>query len=349
MNILETNALTKIYGSMRAVDELDMRVAEGDIYGFVGKNGAGKSTTMNMVAGLATPTSGEIRLFGSTGPDAVRRASSFSSEPSRIGVLIEEPGVIPNLSAYENLMAKALSLGVVRAREHCLDLLSLVGLAESGARKVKKFSMGMKQRLGVALALVGSPDLLLLDEPFNGMDPEATRELRGALVTLNQERGVTMIISSHVLDQLMRVANRFGVIARGHMAREFTEEELHAACGNAIRLKTTDPSRTLAILEERLSGARLRVEPDQSIVVAGVGGAQAESRFGGAAAGQSGAPEVEQVSRILHDADQVVLELSVIERDIEDYFVELMGGAGSDAASQAQGLPRNPKAKGGAR
>ena len=115
MNILETNALTKIYGSMRAVDELDMRVAEGDIYGFVGKNGAGKSTTMNMVAGLATPTSGEIRLFGSTGPDAVRRASSFSSEPSRIGVLIEEPGVIPNLSAYENLMAKALSLGVVRA------------------------------------------------------------------------------------------------------------------------------------------------------------------------------------------------------------------------------------------
>ncbi|OUP06646.1 ATP-binding cassette domain-containing protein [Collinsella sp. An2] len=347
MNILETSALTKTYGTMRAVDGLDMHVAEGDIYGFVGKNGAGKSTTMNMIAGLATPTAGEIKLFGTVhGAGASGRASSFSSDPSRIGVLIEDPGIIPNLSAYENLMTKALSLGVVRAREQCRELLELVGLEQAGPRKVKKFSMGMRQRLGVALALVGSPDLLLLDEPFNGMDPEATRELRGALVRLNQERGVTMIISSHVLDQLMRVANRFGVIAKGRMVREFTEDELHAACGSSIRVRTADPSRTLAILEERLAGADLRVDPDRSIVVSGTATRQATSRFGGASAepASSGAPTVEQVSRILHDTDQVVLELAVLERDVEDYFVELMGGtdAGDARPSSAAGTPRPP-------
>ena len=127
----------------------------------------------------------------------------------------------------------------------------------------------MKQRLGLALALVGSPDVLLLDEPFNGMDPETTRDLRRALVSLNRERGVTILISSHVLDQLMRVCTRFGVIAGGRMVREFTDEELHAACGSSIRVRTTDPARTLAPLEERLPRATYRVEPDQAIVIGG--------------------------------------------------------------------------------
>ena len=225
MNVIECRALTKRYGGVNAVDALDMRVGAGDIYGFVGKNGAGKSTTMKMVAGLVAPTSGTLELFG-MGPygaahaaqlDAAGRAGSFSSATSRIGALIEEPGVLMNFSATENLMMKALAMGVIRPKEQVAELLHLVGLEHAGARKVKKFSQGMKQRLGLALALVGSPDLLLLDEPFNGMDPETTRDLRRALVALNQERGVTIVISSHVLDQLMRVCTRFGVIAAGRM------------------------------------------------------------------------------------------------------------------------------------
>ncbi len=331
MNAIDIRGLTKRYGKTFAVDHLNMRVVSGDIYGFVGKNGAGKSTTMKMIAGLTTPTSGELALFNSVSAGQ-GRAGSFSASPSRIGALIEEPGVMPNFSAGENLMMKALAMGVVRPRKQVAELLQLVGLEAAGARKVKKFSQGMKQRLGLALALVGSPDLLLLDEPFNGMDPETTRDLRRALVRLNQERGVTIVISSHVLDQLMRVCTRFGVIAAGRMVREFTDEELHSTCGSSVRVRTADPARALAILEERLAGATFRMEPDQAIVVSGGVRSSAVS-FGGAATdpAASGAPSVEEVSRILHEADQVVLELSVLERDIEDYFVELMDGGASAA------------------
>ena len=152
MNVIQINGLTKAYGGTRAVDGLNMRVGQGDIYGFVGKNGAGKSTTMKMIAGLVTPTSGSIKLF-----DEQRTDGGFSSSFSRIGTLIEQPGLLPNFSAFENLMMKALSIGVVRPREQCTELLTLVGLEDAGARKTKKFSLGMKQRLGLALALVGRP------------------------------------------------------------------------------------------------------------------------------------------------------------------------------------------------
>lgn len=335
MNVIDIRGLTKRYGKTFAVDRLDMHVAAGDIYGFVGKNGAGKSTTMKMIAGLATPSAGQLALFGE---DRSHVAGSFSGAPSRIGALIEEPGVLPNFSATENMMMKALAMGVVRPREQVDDLLQLVGLEGVGPRRAKKFSLGMRQRLGLALALVGSPDLLLLDEPFNGMDPETTRDLRRALVRLNRDRGVTIVISSHVLDQLMRVCTRFGVIAGGHMVREFTDEELHAACGSSVRVKTADPARALAILEERLPGATFRVEPDQAIVVGG-GARRATSAYGGASSdpAASGAPSVEDVSRVLHDAGQAVLELTVLERDIEDYFVELMDGGSRPAAPAPEG------------
>lgn len=145
MNVIQINGLTKAYGGTRAVDGLNMRVGQGDIYGFVGKNGAGKSTTMKMIAGLVTPTSGSIKLF-----DEQRADGGFSSAFSRIGTLIEQPGLLPNFSAFENLMMKALSIGVVRPREQCTELLTLVGLEDAGARKTKKFSLGMKQRLGLA-------------------------------------------------------------------------------------------------------------------------------------------------------------------------------------------------------
>ena len=325
MNVIETRSLTKVYGHGRnrkvAVDRLNMHVAAGDIYGFVGKNGAGKSTTMKMIAGLVTPTSGEIELFGEgeSGAAPNRKPGIFSAEYSRIGALIEEPGVLPGLSAYDNLMAKALAIGVVRAKEQCHDLLNLVGLTDTGTKKVKGFSLGMKQRLGLALALLGGPDLLLLDEPLNGLDPEATRAMRNTLMQLNRERGITIVISSHVLDQLNRVATRFGVVRTGTLVKEFTEDELHAACGSSIRVRTANTAQTLAILEERLAGAgaTFRAEPDGAILV-------------------SGTATVEDISRILHESNQTVLELSVLERDIEDYFVELMGGTDVQIGDESQ-------------
>ena len=308
MNVIEARGLTKAYRGKRVVDRLDMRVAQGDIYGFVGKNGAGKSTVMKMVCGLVTPTEGEIRLFGDARPGG--------EGDLRVGALIEEPGLVPNLTAYENLMAKALALGVVDAPARCREALALVGLEGVGRKKAKGFSLGMKQRLGLALALVGSPDLLLLDEPFNGLDPEGTRAMRNLIVRLNQTLGVTVVISSHVLDQLDRVATRFGVIAEGRMVREMTAEQVQAECGDSLRVRTADPARALALMEEAFPQATLRALPDGSLSVAGDYDTTAVSRF-------------------LHDADQTVLEMSPVRRDIEDYFVELMEGGAQGAARAA--------------
>lgn len=300
MNVIETHGLTKRYRRKLAVDNLDMTVAAGDIYGFVGKNGSGKSTTMKMVAGLARPTAGEVVLFGDP-----ERGGATPQGFSRIGALIESPGVLQSLTVRDNLVAKALALGMTHAGAVADDLLALVGLDPTDHRRVKAYSLGMKQRLGLALALVGSPDLLLLDEPFNGLDPEATRDMRLALVRLNHEHGVTIVISSHVLDQLDRVATRFGVITDGRLTAEFTDEELHERCGSSVRVRLAAPERGLALLEQALPQATFRAEPDGALVVTGAA--------------------LDEVSFACFSAGVEVRELTQQERDIEEYFVELMG------------------------
>lgn len=307
MNVIETHGLTKRYRRKTAVDRLDMTVAAGDIYGFVGKNGSGKSTTMKLVAGLAHPTVGEVVLFG----DPVRGGATPAGA-SRIGALIERPGVLPGLTARDNIVSKALALGMPRATMVADGLLELVGLDPGDRRRVKAYSLGMRQRLGLALALVGTPDLLLLDEPFNGLDPEATRAMRLALVRLNHERGITIMISSHVLDQLDRVASRFGVISAGRLTAEFTDDELHARCGSSVRLRAANTERALALLEQALPTAAFRVEPDGSIVITG--------------------STLDAISSACFSAGIEIRELSQQERDIEEYFVELMeaGEKGGD-------------------
>ena len=258
--------------------------------------------------------------------------------PENIGFIIETPGFLPNDSGFKNLKYLA-SIKRKIDDEAIRTYMDLVGLDRDDKKRVGKYSLGMRQRLGIALALVGSPDLLLLDEPFNGIDPEETRALRSALMRLNHERGVTMVISSHVLDQLNRMATRFGVIRSGRMVREFSEEALHAACGSSVRVKTTDPARSLAILEEHLPGAAFRVEPDGGIVITGAAGARhAAASFGGAAsdAAATGAPAAEDVSRALATAGQTIIELSVLERDFEEYFVELMGADAEPSSTHAE-------------
>lgn len=308
MNVIEARGLAKAYGGRRVVDDFAMTVAAGDIYGFVGKNGAGKSTVMKMICGEVAPTAGEVALFGvPTGIGSVQGASGEGDQARRIGVLIEQPGLLPNLTAYQNLQAKALAWGIVDGPARCEEVLRRVGLAGAGKQKVRGFSLGMRQRLGLALALLGNPDVLLLDEPFNGLDPEATRAMRNLIVRLAQTFGMTVVISSHVLDQLDRMATRYGVIANGRMVREMSAEEVAAECGGSLRVRTADSPRALAVLEEAYPAAAFRAEPGGIIVV-------------------SGDYNAEAVARTLSGAGQVVLEFSQDHRDIEDYFVELMEG-----------------------
>lgn len=305
MNVIETSGLTKAFGGKMAVDQFDMHVGQGDIYGFVGRNGAGKSTVMRMLAGLAEPTGGEVRVFGSSPCEA--------GASRRIGALIESPGLYGSMSATDNLMMKALALGLADPKDKVRDLLDLTGLGSVGSMATKNFSMGMKQRLGLALALLGSPDLLLLDEPLNGLDPEGAREIRRLIMRLNDERGITVVVSSHVLDQLGRIATRYGVIDAGRMVCEMTANEVTQACGDYLVVRTAEPERTLALLAEAYPGIACTVLPDGTLRLRGV----SEERA---------ALDATVFGTFLAANNIPVYELRVHERDLEDYFLELMGG-----------------------
>ncbi len=240
--LLSTNGLTKRYGHKNAVDHVNLHIRQGAIYGLIGRNGAGKTTILRMIAGLASPTEGEIALFGETGKKALYMTS-------RIGTLIEAPGLYPNMSAAENLKLKCLALGV-RKKGYIEELLDAVGLSGVGRKRIRNFSLGMKQRLGIALALVGDPDLLVLDEPINGLDPQGIAEVRETLSRLNRDRNITMMISSHILEELSKIATDYGIIHNGVLLQELTQEELLARCSERIELKTDDTRRACVVLEE---------------------------------------------------------------------------------------------------
>jgi len=198
--LLSTNGLTKIIWAPKMQwDHVDIHIEQGAIYGFIGRNGAGKTTFMRMISGLASPTSGEISLFGYTGKD-------LSKVRSRIGCLIEQPGLYGNMTAYENLNIKCRLFGI-HDPKYIQNILECVGLADTGKKKTKKFSLGMRQRLGIALALVGEPDLLVLDEPINGLDPQGIAEVRETLLRLNQEKNITILISSHIFRRAFQVCH----------------------------------------------------------------------------------------------------------------------------------------------
>lgn len=240
--LLSTDSLTKRYGRHKAVNSVNIHIRQGDIYGLIGRNGAGKTTLLRMISGLASPTEGEFTLFG-------KRRKSAYRYLSRVGTLIEAPGIYPNMSAADNLRLKCLAMGV-RKKGEIEELLDIVGLSETGKKKVKNFSMGMKQRLGIALALVGDPDLVILDEPINGLDPQGIAEVRDTLSRLNRERNLTMIISSHILEELSKIATRYGIIHDGVLLQELTREELLERCSERIELKTDDTRRACTVLDE---------------------------------------------------------------------------------------------------
>ena len=229
--LLETRGLTKQYGHHKAVDSVSMHIKKGAIYGFIGRNGAGKTTCLKMISGLSKPTSGEIEIFGYKGKD-------LQKVRSRVGCLIEAPGLYGNMTAYENLNIKCKLLGIKKA-DYVEEILKTVGLEQVGRKKTKHFSLGMKQRLGIGLALVGEPDLLVLDEPINGLDPQGIAEVRDTIQRLQKERNMTICISSHILEELSKIATDYGIIHNGSLLQELTRDEL----------TLDDPKRAIPVLD----------------------------------------------------------------------------------------------------
>ena len=243
--VLQTKQLTKCYRNFTALDHADMTVYREDIYGLIGRNGAGKTTMMKLVTGLTEPTNGEYSLFGKTGPAAEK-------EKRRIGCLIENPAFFGNLTAYQNLRYYCYQKGITDLKQ-IDEALGLVQLTNVRNKKFRTFSLGMKQRLGIAFAVLDNPDLIILDEPINGLDPIGISELRDTFRKLSQERGITLIISSHILSELYAVANRFLFIDKGKVLKEVTKQELDLECSRCLVVKTDDTKKTATILESKLS------------------------------------------------------------------------------------------------
>lgn len=222
--VLRTNALTKQYAAGKALNGVNMQIPRGAIYGFVGKNGAGKTTLLRLICGLQMPTSGDFTLYGRKNTDRDIRLSR-----RRMGAVVETPSIYLDMTAEENLGQQYRVLGLP-SFDGLSELLELVGLRDTGKKKARNFSLGMRQRLGIAVALVGDPDFLMLDEPVNGLDPQGMIEIRELILKLNRERGVTVLISSHILDELSKLATHYGFLDHGRIIREISAQELEAAC-----------------------------------------------------------------------------------------------------------------------
>lgn len=236
--ILKTNALVKKYGEATVLNNINMTINRGDIYGFVGKNGAGKTTFMRTVLSLTSPTSGEIKLFGD---------KTIEEVGLRVGSLIEAPGLYKNSTAYENLKRFSIIYGA--DEEKIPEILQLVGLANTGKKKAKDFSLGMRQRLGIAIALLGDPEILLLDEPINGLDPAGIKDIRDLILKLNKEKNITFLISSHLLDELAKVVTKYGFINNGTLFEEIEAKNLLEKCKQQVIIEVDDTKKALSIIE----------------------------------------------------------------------------------------------------
>lgn len=254
MNVIETHRLVKTFGGRAAVDQFDMHVNQGDVYGFVGRNGAGKTTVMRMLAGLAAADGGEVRVFGTDPKEA--------GTSRRIGALIEAPGLYGSMTAYDNMMLKALALGLVDPKDKVRNLLAFTGLSGVGSKKTRHFSMGMKQRLGLAMALLGEPEVLILDEPTNGLDPSGIVEMRTFLQRLNREKGITVVVSSHHLAELEQLATVYAFLSRGRLVEQVSARALQERCADCIDIGVSDPAGFTVLLERELRHERYQVLPD---------------------------------------------------------------------------------------
>ncbi|MBP5608320.1 MAG: ABC transporter ATP-binding protein [Lachnospiraceae bacterium] len=243
--VFKSENLCKKYGGFTALNDLNMEIPKGAIYGFVGKNGAGKTTLIRCLCGLQKPTSGSYELMGIAFED-----KNIVKSRQRMGAVVEAPAIYKDMTAKDNLIQQCLLLGLPDLK--CVDeLLKLVGLSDTGRKKAGKFSLGMRQRLGIAIALCGDPDFIILDEPTNGLDPQGIIEIRELILKLNHERGITFLISSHILDELARMATHYGFIDKGHIVRQMSSEDLQKECRKSVRMKVDDTVILAKVLEEK--------------------------------------------------------------------------------------------------
>lgn len=301
-NILKTIDITKKFSKKVAVSAVNMTIKKGDIYGFIGRNGAGKTTLIKMLVGLSQPTSGSIELFDTKNLNKVR---------SKIGTVIEAPAFVPHLSARQNMLIQWKLLGT-KDKSIIDETLKLVGLENVGRKKVKKFSLGMKQRLGIAMTLMGEPELLILDEPTNGLDPEGIIEIRQMLKKLNQEKGLTILISSHILGELSKLATRYGIINDGVLVDEFTEEELVERCQSSLVVKVNDVNKASEILKSELNTEKFSVLNENTLEVFDF------------------IDSPGTVNTVLAKNDIVVESISKKSVDLEEYFMKVIGGNKND-------------------
>ena len=297
--VLETNAISKRYRNFAALNGLSMRVPKGAIYGFVGRNGAGKTTLIRLICGLQEPTSGAFYLYGAKNTDP-----EIERSRRRMGAVVETPSIYMDMTAEENIRQQYLVLGVPSA-EGAEELLRLVGLGDTGKKKAKHFSLGMRQRLGIAVALAGNPDFLVLDEPTNGLDPLGIIEMRELLLRLNREHSITVLISSHILDELSRLATHYGFIDGGRMVREMSAEELEARCRKCMRIEVSDAAALARVLDGMQAEYRI-LEEDRADIYAEI-------------------PVTALVSALERE-NCAVISLREQDESLESFYMNLIGG-----------------------
>ena len=294
--IIETKDLTKSFGSKLAVNHVNMHVQKGDIYGFIGRNGAGKTTAMKLILGLLRANEGSVELYGSD--------KNLDVSRKKIGSLIETPALYRNASAYENLKRYSILFG--GTEEDIKEILDFVGLADTGKKKAGSFSLGMKQRLGIGIALLGNPEIMILDEPINGLDPAGIKEIRDTIIRLNKEKGVTFLISSHLLDELAKIVTRYGIIAEGELVEELTADELMAKCEDKLKIKVSNVKKAETILKKAKLLDRYESTTEYIIMY---------NNF----------DKASEINKLLIENKIEVSELTPSNTGFEDYFIERLG------------------------
>ena len=301
--VLKTNALCKKYKDYKALNGLSMNVPKGAIYGFVGKNGAGKTTLIRLICGLQDPTSGEYTLYGTKSTD-----KEILKARRRMGAVVETPSIYLDMTAEDNLKQQYRVLGLP-SYDGLADILKLVRLENTGKKKAKNFSLGMRQRLGIAIALVGDPDFLVLDEPVNGLDPQGIIEMRELILKLNREQQITVLISSHILDELSRLATHYGFIDKGQIVKEISAKELDTVCRKCIRLEVTN-TRTLSRVLDGMNVEYTIVSDKAADVYARI--------------------NVSKLTLALAKENCEVISMQERDESLESYYVGLVGGIEND-------------------
>ena len=305
--VLKTNGLCKQYKNFKALSGLTMNVPKGSIYGFVGRNGAGKTTLIRIICGLQFPTQGSFELYGQSST-----SSSINDSRRKVGAVVETPSIFPDMTAEENLKHQFRIIGVP-SFEKVKDLLELVGLADAGKKKAKDFSLGMRQRLGIAIALCGDPDFLILDEPINGLDPQGIIEVRELILKLNRERSITVLISSHILDELSKLATHYGFIDKGVLVKEMSAEELNDTCRKCVTLTVSDTGAATKALEKMGFNDNLsyKIYQDNRIDI-------------------YAQPNITELVHMLDSEGCELLTVKEHDETLEGFFISLVGGGSHD-------------------